>query len=117
MRFLADESVDRQIVDRLRQDGYRVDYVAEMFPGVTDDVGLQFANQDNAILITGDKDFGELVYRQRRISPGIILIRMAGLHRNQKAEITAKTIRAREAEIDKAFTVITKRTILIRHGG
>jgi predicted nuclease of predicted toxin-antitoxin system len=116
VRFLADESVDRQIVDRLRQEGYRVDYVAETFPGAADDVVLPFANQDNAILITGDKDFGELVFRQGRISPGIILIRLAGVHPNQKAEIVANTIGLREGEMEKAFTVISKRTIRIRRG-
>jgi hypothetical protein len=31
--FLADEGVDRQIVDRLRLDGHQVAYVAEMSPG------------------------------------------------------------------------------------
>jgi len=35
MNFLADESVDRQIVDRLRQDEHLVWYVAEMEPGVS----------------------------------------------------------------------------------
>ena len=37
MTFLADESVDRQIVERLRLDGHRVAYVAEMSPGIMDD--------------------------------------------------------------------------------
>jgi hypothetical protein len=36
MNFLADESVDQQIVDRLRQDGHSVVYVAEMDPGIDD---------------------------------------------------------------------------------
>jgi hypothetical protein len=35
--FLADESVDRQIVERLRLDGHRVAYVAEMSPGIMDE--------------------------------------------------------------------------------
>lgn len=36
MNFLADESVDQQIVDRLRADGHAVVYVAEMDPGIDD---------------------------------------------------------------------------------
>ncbi len=40
MKFLADESVDYQIVDHLRQDGHEIWYVAEMEPGISDDVVL-----------------------------------------------------------------------------
>lgn len=40
MNLLADESVDRQIVERLRQDGHRVRYVAEMEPGISDEIVL-----------------------------------------------------------------------------
>ena len=46
MNFLADESIDRQIVDRLRQDGHAVRYVAEMEPGISDDKVLDLANQE-----------------------------------------------------------------------
>ncbi len=35
MNLLIDESVDRQIVARLRQEGHEVSYVAEMEPGIT----------------------------------------------------------------------------------
>lgn len=68
MNLLADESIDRQIVERLRQDGHYVPFVAEMGPGIADDVVLARANQEGAMLLTVDKDFGELVFRQRRLS-------------------------------------------------
>lgn len=67
MNPLADEGVERAIVDRLRQGGHGVMYVAEMEPGIDDDIVLDRANKQNAILITADKDFGELVFRLRRI--------------------------------------------------
>ena len=63
MNFVGDESVGRQIVERLRDDGHSVWYVAEMAPSITDDEVLQFANKGSAPLITSDKDFGELVFR------------------------------------------------------
>ena len=55
MNLFVDESVDRQIVDRLRQEGYEVAYVAELSPSVTDDEVLREANNRNAILVTADK--------------------------------------------------------------
>ncbi len=68
MNFLADESVDRQIVDALRGDDHAVLYVTEMDPGISDDEVLDKAEKGSAILITADKDFGELVFRQQRIT-------------------------------------------------
>ena len=54
MNFVADESVDRQIVDRLRQEGYLVWYVAEMEPGIADSIVLDLANREGALLLTAD---------------------------------------------------------------
>ena len=45
MNLLADESVDHQIVERLRRDGHEVLYVAEMEPGIPDNVVLERANE------------------------------------------------------------------------
>lgn len=57
MNFVADESVDRQVVERLRDDGHSVWYIAEMAPSISDDEVLQIANNGSAPLITSDKDF------------------------------------------------------------
>ena len=70
MNLLADESVDRPIVERLRDDGHEVVYVAELSPSIGDDEVLQKANDSRALLLTTDKDFGELVFRQRRLNLG-----------------------------------------------
>jgi len=79
MILVADESIDRQIVDQLRNCGYRVISVAEMDPGMTDAEVFELANAQDALLITADKDFGEIVFRQRRVNRGVILVRLAGL--------------------------------------
>ena len=76
MTFLADEGVDRQIVERLRLDGHEVSYVAEMTPGIMDEVVLSESRNSESVLITADKDFGELVFRQRQTSTGVLLIRL-----------------------------------------
>jgi predicted nuclease of predicted toxin-antitoxin system len=59
MNLIADECVDRQIVDRLRGEGHEVFYMAEMDPSIPDEIILERANQKNALLLTADKDFGE----------------------------------------------------------
>ncbi|MBD2595280.1 hypothetical protein BCD64_14350 [Nostoc sp. MBR 210] len=117
MKFLADENLDLQIVERLRQDGHLVWYVAEMEPGISDDVVLDLANQEEAILLTSDKDFGELVFRLRRIASGVVLIRLAGLSTISKSESIANAINQHNSELLGAFTVITPTAIRIRRLG
>ena len=117
MKFLADESVDRQVVDRLRSDGHEVWYVTEMEPGILDGLVLSRANQEMAILLTADKDFGELVFRQKRISTGVILARLAGISPGQKAELVSTAISQHLAELESAFTVIAPGSIRIRRPG
>lgn len=114
MNFLADEGVDKPIVEILRQDGYSVLYIAEMQPGISDDIVLDIANQQGALLLTTDKDFGELVFRLSRLAKGVVLIRLAGLSPQKKAEIVASVIKQHLAELTAAFTVILPGSIRIR---
>ena len=64
MRFLADESVSRFVVERLRSGGFNVLSIAESKPGAPDTHVLKAAGRAGRILITEDRDFGELVVRQ-----------------------------------------------------
>lgn len=114
MKFLADENVDKPIVERLRDDGHTVLYVLEMEPGISDEEVIRRANQEFALLLTADKDFGELVFRQRRIVYGVVLIRLAGLSPQRKAEAAATAIQKHADELARNFTVITHRTVRIR---
>jgi predicted nuclease of predicted toxin-antitoxin system len=114
MNFLADEGVDKQIVERLRIEGYSVLYVAEMQPGINDDLVLDLANQHSALLITADKDFGELVFRLRRLTSGVILLRLAGLSPERKAQIVAVIVNQYPDKLNGAFTVIAPGSLRIR---
>jgi predicted nuclease of predicted toxin-antitoxin system len=114
MNFLADESVDRPVVDRLREDGHDVLSVAEMEPSLADETVLAMANQRDALLLTADKDFGELVFRQRRVSMGIVLIRLAGLSPATKVMAVSTAICEHASELRHAFTVISPGMVRIR---
>lgn len=115
MNLLADESVDRQIVERLRQAGHDVLYIAEVEPGIPDNLVFDRANQNAALLLTTDKDFGELVFRENRlVSDGVVLLRLAGLSPEKKAEIVADAIRDHKTELPKHFSVVAPGRIRIR---
>ena len=114
MKFVADESVDFPIVERLRQDGHSVWAVVEMDAGIADDLVLDHANQQNAVLLTADKDFGELVFRLKRLNLGVVLVRLAGLPPKRKAEVVARVISEKGEELKEAFSVITANALRIR---
>lgn len=114
MRFLADEGVDGMIVGSIRGDGHDVRWMAEEREGAKDDVILEGAVQDARILITEDKDFGELVYRQRLHHRGVVLVRVDGISNEKKGRIVARAMREHESDLPGAFTVIQHGTIRIR---
>jgi uncharacterized protein with PIN domain len=65
-RLLADENIAASLVRALREDGIDVSYVAELASGITDDEVLDLAKAEARLLLTEDKDFGELVFRMKR---------------------------------------------------
>jgi predicted nuclease of predicted toxin-antitoxin system len=114
MNLLADESVEREVVERLRADGHPTVYVAELSPSVTDDQVLNEANARAALLVTADKDFGELVYRLGRVHAGVVLTRLAGLSAAAKADVVSQLFRDHAAELAGAFCVIAPGSVRIR---
>ncbi len=114
MFIVADESIDRQVVDRLRQDQHTVWYVAEMQPGVPDDEVLALANAQGAILLTADRDFGELVFRQRQLASGIVLTRLAGMSPDSRAALVARIVGEYGDRLAGVFTVIAPGAVRLR---
>ena len=75
MRFLADESCDFAVVQALRAAGPDVTAIAEVCPGAEDTAVIEIARSERRILLTEDKDFGQLVFAAARDSAGIVLVR------------------------------------------
>lgn len=114
MNLVADEGVDRPIVERLRADGHSVTYIAELAPSISDDEVLALARDGGELLLTADKDFGELVYRRGQANAGVILIRLAGITPARKAEIVALALQGHGAEMVGAFSVLSPGVVRIR---
>ncbi len=114
MNLVADESVDAAIVVRLRQEGHQVWAVAEMATGLADEAVLALAREHGAILITADKDFGELVFRQGRATHGVMLIRLNGLSSAAKSQMVSAAIQQHQSDLPSAFAVLTPDLLRIR---
>lgn len=77
MRILADENVPGDTGDALRRQGHDVAWIREEAPGESDAKVLERAGAQERIIITFDKDFGELTFRSGLpASIGVILIRV-----------------------------------------
>ena len=63
MGYVFDVNVGKPVVDYFRTKGFDITSVQELNPQIDDDEILRMAVEQNRILITLDKDFGELVYR------------------------------------------------------
>ena len=114
MNLVVDESVDRIVVDALRRDGHNILYISEFAPSINDDTVSNLANQHDALLITEDKDFGELVFRNGRVHTGVVLIRLSGLSTQAKIHSVSTTFANRGSELRNAFSVISPGRVRIR---
>jgi predicted nuclease of predicted toxin-antitoxin system len=117
MNLVADENIDRGIVERLRADGHAVDWIAEVSPSVSDEDVLRRATSSGAVLVTEDKDFGELVYRRRLSHAGVLLVRLEGLDNVAKAEVVSQAVRDNSAELPGAFAVVSHDSVRLRRSG
>ncbi len=106
MKFLADECCDAGIVASLRAAGHDVSYVPEQQAGISDDEVLQTAFREGRILLTEDKDFGELVYRLKKPAYGMILIRIDVRDRHQKWPRVEALIAKHQDRLPGHFVVV-----------
>lgn len=114
MKFLADECCDAALVAALRADGHDVLFAVEVLRGATDAQILQRATEDGRVLITEDKDFGELVYRLKLSAPGIVLLRFGVPERALKISRLRSLLTEKADELSGAFVVLDKEKIRTR---
>ena len=81
---------------------------------MTDDEVLEHARLENRIIITEDKDFGELIYRFRRPANGIILLRFDVIERSQKIPRLLDLIQNEGNRLEGAFVALDVDKIRIR---
>jgi predicted nuclease of predicted toxin-antitoxin system len=76
MKFLANENIPFELIDDLRKLGYDILRVDEVKKGMRDHEVLDLSFKEGRILITFDKDFGKLAFKEKRKAVGIILLRV-----------------------------------------
>jgi predicted nuclease of predicted toxin-antitoxin system len=113
-RIVADENIDARIIEKLRENSISVRSIREELQGATDVEVLDFATRDKSLIVTLDKDFGELVFSYHRPSVGIVLLRYEPEERESIAEALVSTLVAHPTELNNAFSVLTTKRLRIR---
>ena len=111
--FLADESCDFAVVLALRSAMFDVLAIAELAPRTEDPDVMDLAARERRVLITEDKDFGQLVYAELRASSGVILIRFPASERQSLPDEVLKAVEILGDKLTGAFVVLTPGRIRI----
>lgn len=106
MRLLADECVAGSIVAELRNAGLDVLWMSETAPGCSDDAVLDRAFTESRVLVTEDKDFGELTLRLGRPAFGVILLALWSLPADRRTRRAVSAIQGAAGRIEGHFVVI-----------
>jgi len=88
--------------------------IAEVAPATQDADVVARAFASGAILLTADKDFGELVFRQNSRHCGVVLLRLEGLAPSEKATVTVEAFRVAGEALRDAFSVLNPKQLRVR---
>jgi len=106
MRFLADENCDFAVIEALQAAGFDVTSVREVMPGADDDAVIHMAVREARVLLTEDKDFGQLLFASSAQSPGIILIRFPATARQAMTRRIVELVENERQKLEGRFTVV-----------
>ena len=110
MKFLIDTNLGRAFTNLLKQAGHDVIFAKDLLPLSSDEEILVRAENEERIVITNDKDFGELIFRLGRPAEGIILLRASTTDPKERFELV-------KGVLDKAegrFIVVKEGRIRVR---
>lgn len=104
-RFLVDVGVGKKVEEYLCQQCYNVKAVRDIDATMDDDKIIKLAQNENRIIITMDKDFGELVYNQGLSHCGILLLRIKDADSKQKVKVITIIMENHQDKLKNNFCV------------
>jgi predicted nuclease of predicted toxin-antitoxin system len=108
VRFLVDECTGPTVANWLRADSHEVFSVYQQARGMDDDNIIQKAFDENWILVTNDKDFGEKVYREKRPHRGVVFLRLKDERASNKIKVLRQLMETYADRLPDSFVVISE---------
>ncbi len=107
MNFVVDECTGPTVAAWLRLQGHDIVSIYDDARGAEDDAVLQRAFAEQRILITSDKDFGEMVFREQRPHHGVILLRLGNPSAIRHIHAIDELLKAHADSLADRFVVVT----------
>lgn len=114
LKFVVDECTGDAVADFLKEEGYDVYVVADESPQALDTEIIHFAYEQKRIVVTNDKDFGDMVYRDQLPHAGVILLRLSDSLASTKIRVLTSVLEQYPDKLQDRFVVATERHIRIR---
>ncbi len=112
MKLLANENLPQDSVLLLRERGYDVYSIGSDNPSISDEVVMGIAIEQNRVIITFDRDYGELIFRKGyRPNAGVIYLRIEPLYPTYPAEIVHRIITSGNFRFENTLTVVDENRV------
>ena len=112
IRLLLNENVPLASIDVLRRAGWDTAAIIEDSPGLSDAEVMARAHQEQRIIVTFDRDYGELLYRRHLPAPsGILYLRFVPLTPKEPGDYVLRVLNHPTLSLDGYFTVADRRQI------
>jgi predicted nuclease of predicted toxin-antitoxin system len=102
---MIDVGVGKKVELWLREQGYDVKTVRSFDPKAEDVEILKIAESESRMVVTMDKDFGELVYRSGKAHAGVLILRLEDATGNEKVDVVKKILKEHSDKIQNRFCV------------
>lgn len=116
LKFLVDVGVGKKVESYLFENGYDFKSVREIEHRMKDSEILKIANDEKRIVITMDKDFGELIFNSGLTHYGVLLLRLDDSNGEEKVETIKEIITKYESSLSNNFCVYQNSRLRIKKG-
>lgn len=111
MRLFADENIPASSIGVLREMGIEVLCASEICPGSSDCHVMEMARYESCVLLTFDRDFGQLLFKRGHVAPlGVVYFRFVPLYPEEVADIF-KGILNDKITLNGMFTVCERESV------
>ena len=111
MKFLVDANLGRKFTNLINKAWYDAVFINDLLAKTSDEEVLTLAERENRIIITNDKDFGELIFKLGKSSAGIILLRTSITDPEKRFEMVKNALDKAECK----FIVVKEGQIRMRN--
>jgi predicted nuclease of predicted toxin-antitoxin system len=114
MKFLIDMGVGKKVEEWFKENGYDVKCVRDINIRSKDADILRLAVSEDRMIITMDKDFGELVYNPGMLHSGVLILRLENARGEDKVDIVERIVTGFSEKIENKFCVYQDGRLRIR---